>query len=363
MQYLNAEGFFRPVVDRKLCVECGLCEKACPSLHQDKSSLLGEYKDIVLAHSTNSTVRINATSGGIINTLVRYIINKGIVEAVLLAGYDKESPIETGAYILTKENVKLLLEAPRDFASRYVSVPLLQGLKEVQNKYKRIAVVGTSCHMRALAQNPVGGGKSNVDILKIGVTCSGGMSYKATAEYKRKMHLENSKMFYRGDGWPGKNTLIHDGINVEFKHPGSLFERMFSSQVFKNPGCRCCKDHFAEMADISFCDFWDQQELKAETVGNSCVILRSEEAERLMQLMQVDGYINVVRHLTEQEVAMTQMHVLKAKKGNLRTLGKYKFFCGLCDFVFRHELYRFFGLKSYQRFCKHYAVLCRKSAI
>ena len=84
-----------------------------------------------------------------------------------------------------------------------------------------------------------GGGKADLDIFTIGVTCSGGMSYKATEQYKKLQNMPISKMFYRGDGWPGKNCLISsDGNKIEYVHNGSLFERMFSSQIFKNPGVK-----------------------------------------------------------------------------------------------------------------------------
>ena len=140
------------------------------------------------------------------------------------------------------------------------------------------------------------------------------MSYKATEQYKKLQNMPISKMFYRGDGWPGKNCLISsDGNKIEYVHNGSLFERMFSSQIFKNPGCRGCKDHFAEQAEISFCDFWNAEERKTESEGNSCVIIRSARADEYFNKMQKLGFIEVVRDLDEKEVADTQMHALKAK--------------------------------------------------
>lgn len=123
-----------------------------------------------------------------------------------------------------------------------------------------------------------------------------------------------SKMFYRGDGWPGKNCLVSDNLILEYNHLGSLFERMFSSQIFKNPGCRECRDHFAEQAEISFCDFWNAEERRTESEGNSCVIIRSKRAREYFDKMQETGFVEAVRSLNENEVAETQMHVLRAKK-------------------------------------------------
>lgn len=199
----------------------------------------------------------------------------------------------------------------------------------------------TSCRRNSLP-NPsfeTGGGKADLDIFTIGVTCSGGMSYKATEQYKKLQNMPISKMFYRGDGWPGKNCLISsDGNKIEYVHNGSLFERMFSSQIFKNPGCRGCKDHFAEQAEISFCDFWNAEERKTESEGNSCVIIRSARADEYFNKMQKLGFIEVVRDLDEKEVADTQMHALKAKKGKLHSSIRYHVFTKAIDYVFAHNL-------------------------
>lgn len=188
----------------------------------------------------------------------------------------------------------------------------------------------------------------------IGITCSGGMSYKATTEYKRVRNLQSAKMFYRGDGWPGKNSLVTDEKCVSANHSGSLFERMFSSQIFKNTGCRYCKNHFAENADISFCDFWNKNEMASEQEGNSCVIVRTQRAHDLLQRMQDDNYIEIVRKLTEEEIEAGQMHVLKVKKGKPQRIRSYRVFMRMIDFVFCHGFYKLFGLKTYQRICHIY---------
>ena len=221
--------------------------------------------------------------------------------------------------------------------------------------------MGTPCQIQALK---LGGGKANLDIFTIGVTCSGGMSYKATEQYKKLQNMPISKMFYRGDGWPGKNCLISSERNkIEYVHNGSLFERMFSSQIFKNPGCRGCKDHFAEQAEISFCDFWNAEERKTESEGNSCVIIRSARADEYFNKMQELGFIKVVRSLNEKEVADTQMHFLKAKKGKLHSSVRYHVFTKTIDYIFMHNLYERFGIKEYSYFCKFYRRLCERQRL
>lgn len=208
-----------------------------------------------------------------------------------------------------------------------------------------------------------GGGYNKLDIFTIGIACSGGMSCKATEEYKRVQKMRVSKMYYRGDGWPGKNCLVSSESMVEQDHQLSLFEKMFSSQIFKNPGCRYCTDQFAEDADISFCDFWNREEMKKEHEGNSCVIVRSPRASMILSEMQETGYIKVVQRLSEQEVVDTQWHVLLAKKGNIRDKLSYKIFAQVCDFIRTKRIYKFFRTKEYALFCKIHGRILNKARL
>lgn len=208
-----------------------------------------------------------------------------------------------------------------------------------------------------------GGVKENADIFKIGITCSGGMSYKATEEYKRSQGLKISAMYYRGDGWPGKNCLLSSNKTIESDHQGSLFERMFSSQIFKNPGCRNCRDHFAENADISFCDFWDRREMSVEKEGNSCVITRNERLEGIFSKLQDEGYVEIVRELNEKEVINSQYQVLLAKKGDIREKKQFRLFMRVVDYIFKHRIYKLFSIRIYKKFCTYYNRMCRNSHI
>ena len=350
MDYMEQEGVYRPSIDENKCVDCGKCISVCPAERQDKISLMGDFRALYLAHATDDNVRHWATSGGVINALVRYLLDTGIVEAVLMTGYCKDSPIEAKPYWLTRDNVSMLTKYPRDFSSRYTIVPVLEKMKEV-SKNASIAVVGTSCHMTALKCMV---GTNNQNIFKIGITCSGGMSYLATTEFKRLKNAQSAKMFYRGDGWPGKNSLLTDQDCLSENHNGSLFERMFSSQIFKNSGCRYCKDHFAEDAEISFCDFWNKDEMTNEHEGNSCVIVRSDRAYRIIKAMEADNYIQIVRELTETEIESGQLQVLKVKKGDPEKLHSYRLFMKTKEFIFTHRLHRLFGYKVYKLLCRVY---------
>lgn len=359
LEYNSDSGFFLPTINDNDCVNCDLCEKNCPSRssYGDKQTLIGMYRRLLLAHSSDLQVRKNSTSGGVVNTLVRYLIAQEIVDAALVVRKTDESEIGSWYEIITKDTVCSMQTKPRDYASRYVTVPLLGGLADIDFKKKKVAIVGTPCQIAAVDHLNCSG------IVKIGIACSGGMSYKATEEYMRQVNALNGTMFYRGDGWPGKNSVVNGTSEIEYAHNGSPFERMFSSQIFKNPNCRKCGDHFAECADISFCDFWNTDEMQNEHIGNSCVIIRSEALDSIIDHMVTDNCIEIVKDLQEEEIIAGQRNVLKAKKGNLHSSLFFKLFAATSDYIFRKHKYTGFSRKDYEFFCRWYRKMCQRAKL
>ena len=73
----NEEGFLHPTVNTLLCVECGMCEKACPGLlpavDMEKSLTPRAY---IIQHK-DETIRYQSTSGGAFSAIAESIIRRG----------------------------------------------------------------------------------------------------------------------------------------------------------------------------------------------------------------------------------------------------------------------------------------------
>lgn len=359
VNYRNTTGFYNFVLDTEKCVDCGMCMKSCPSLDNDFENNdidVGKFEKLLLVHSTQYTVRHECTSGGVINTLVKFLIDKNIVECVLLVQQNDRSSVGAWMKVINADNVNELSDSPRKFASRYVSIPVLSGIKELIN-IKRIAVVGTPCQIKALCKyNELYKGKS---ILKIGIACSAGISYKATEQLKKLIlnkGMRNSHLtiYYRGDGWPGKNTIITERGKKEKAHNQSLFERMFTSQVFKNEACNLCKDQLAMYSDISAFDFWNPDEIKNEHEGNTGIIIRNKKMESIIRDMIDEGYIKIKSELTEKDIVNSQSRVLYQKKWQMWDKGLLKYYSKLTHLIFYSGFYKLLGRNSYKLLCMIY---------
>ena len=81
------EGFFYPQIDSALCVNCGLCARACPSLNRPEPR---KPLAVYAAKANDTELRLASSSGGIFSLLARQILEKG--GKVFGAAFDKNLP-------------------------------------------------------------------------------------------------------------------------------------------------------------------------------------------------------------------------------------------------------------------------------
>lgn len=81
----DSEGFYYPQVNLSLCINCGLCEKVCPVLQQDKPR---NPVIVYAAKNSNLSTRLASSSGGIFALLAETILRQNGV--VFGARFDNE---------------------------------------------------------------------------------------------------------------------------------------------------------------------------------------------------------------------------------------------------------------------------------
>ena len=76
---LNAEGFYRPVINAEKCVQCGACERICPwNKPVENPNVADVSPKTVAAYAKDGSVRLQSSSGGIFTVLAERVLDDGV---------------------------------------------------------------------------------------------------------------------------------------------------------------------------------------------------------------------------------------------------------------------------------------------
>ena len=137
----DEEGFLYPKVDIDTCIDCGLCEKVCPILHQAEERIPLE---VFAAKNPNEQIRMESSSGGIFTQLAEQVIDTG---GVVFGVKWNEHFEAVHTYTETKEG----LAAFR--GSKYVQSQVGDTFKQAEQFLKQgrqVLYSGTPCQIAAL---------------------------------------------------------------------------------------------------------------------------------------------------------------------------------------------------------------------
>jgi coenzyme F420 hydrogenase subunit beta len=297
-------------VDSAKCSHCGRCLNICPGVKVEfkklnrfvfgqtaSNNLLGNFKKCYLGYSKNKKIRFLASSGGIVTSLLIYLLEKKIVDGVLVTGMSKINPLEPEIFIAY--NKKGILKA---VGSKYLPVPLNIGLKEVlKTKKKKFAVVGLPCHLQGIRKVQIENRELRKKIfLCLGLFCGGTVSFRGTEFLLKLQHLNPSEVKeikFRGEGWPGKITIKTRNKTLFLSF--TRFFNLFNYGLFVPPRCFSCIDFSNELADISFGDAWVPGIMEKDKVGTNIVISRTKKGEEILR--QTKNFISL-KEIDEKKI-------------------------------------------------------------
>ena len=346
------KGLYRPVVDTGKCVSCGLCLKVCPGKghvygegKEDLKALdavLGETIACFTAWSRNESERFCSASGGVVTSLVKALLDKGIYDAAFLVNsYIYSDQLRTAKITAGDLNSQRALS--RYPKSRYFPVSHENAVKDLlRNRKQRTIIIGTSCAVRGFRSLIREAGLDEGRILLIGLFCDKVFNYNAWQYYERAdfhkgrkveaFHFKNKEC----GGWPGNMKFFYkngESSCIDMK------ERTKIKDFFMPERCMYCIDKLNSQADIALGDNYTNQDssplgsnsviirtetgLRAWTEGGSGIEYRKADLQDLVAAQYLDGRINNLYFgdLKEKEIRRTYREEFRLNEGIRREEG------------------------------------------
>lgn len=285
---LDEEGFYKPFVDEKKCIDCGKCISIC---HKYDNSIImsDEYKKVYAAKSKNKNILLNSTSGGIGTHLAEKLIKEGYKAIGVTYNYE----------LNRAENI--IIEKSEDLCkiqgSKYIQSYSEKIYKEIFKNLKdeKYAIFGLPCQIYGINKYLRKINKRENFVL-IDLFCHGCPSLNLWTKYlsfiKQKYNLlEIEKIEFRSKkkGWHeylicmnyDKNKIFISKLNTRDE-----FFKLFFSDKFLNKSCYECKLRSTlSYTDIRLGDYWGT-EYELDTEGVSAVVLVTEKGREIFEKLK-----------------------------------------------------------------------------
>ena len=304
--------------DEEKCLRCGICYMICPNTRDLDEELkkrtkweapIGSVIDLASAQTTNPMVGERCTDGGVVTSLLLYLLDNHMIDAALVSRSDgpfHRAPLlaTTGEEIISAAGSHYDESFHIGELGSYYSTysPAMYELKRLREGFmNRVAMVGTPCQIHTVRK---------MQVLKIipsdvikyyfGLFCMenfsfndlqmGPLSKKYGFDLTQVVKVNVKEDFF---------VYLEDGrvIHIPFEDIDSI----------ARPACLVCPDFSAEYSDISFGGLGSPE-------GYTTVLIRSEKGKWVYREALSAGYIKERRFSSVQKARNDWM------KTNLKVL-------------------------------------------
>jgi len=336
----NAYGEYNPHLVGN-CVDCGLCAKVCPfvrgNANEDdigkakfgeipgirNSSEVGYYLESYVGYTTDTRIRWNSASGGLVTWTLSALLKRGDIDyAVCVKPVRERGKLFEFAICGTAEELR------RCSRSCYYPVELSSVVSKVLSKPGRYAVVGLPCALKALRRAEELNDKLENRIrYHLGLVC-GQQKSAFFAEYVCALggsdpeYLDSVEFRVKDEHRPASDYGLRfrwcdprGNCQSAVVHWTEGMGKAWCEGYFKLNACNYCDDLFAEVADVAYMDAW-LPEYSSDSAGTSIVLLRNKELLKCLRQGNESGEVQL-EELNHDQVVRSQQGALKAKRKGL----------------------------------------------
>jgi coenzyme F420 hydrogenase subunit beta len=258
----------------------------------DKSyyhTYIGPYKNIYIGYSNDSQVRLNSASGGILSSVLIWLLEKKMIDGAVVLQMSDEKPWLTEPVIATNKGD--ILNAAQ---SKYIISSTNEILPEIGKFQGKLAYVGLPGQVQSIRKLQVSNHPAVKNIEYIfgpfyGNTLHFSSIRSLLRSYGIKDYTKIKKLYFRYGEWPGNMRIeLSDDRVIELKKFYANY--LIPSHILKNS--LLCTDFTNEFTDISGGDAWAPQ-YEERGKGFSLVIPRTEKGLNILSDMQKEGWISL----------------------------------------------------------------------
>lgn len=282
----DKNGFLCPTIDESKCIDCGLCKKTCPVLN--KKEQVEKKLDAYAVINKDEIVRKESSSGGVFNSLARYVLNKnGVVFGAL---FDENFKVKH-AYI---ENESGLIKLQK---SKYVQSEIGVTYKEVKTflgEGRLVLFTGTPCQIGGLQAYLK---KDYDNLITQDFICHGVPSPKVWEKYIEKKQLKGKikevSFKDKRTGWNKYSITFEHNSNTDSELArNNHYMLLFLKDVILRQSCYNCafKDKYRN-SDITLADYWGVENVHtqfSDDKGTSLVVLNSKKGKDVFNEIKQD---------------------------------------------------------------------------
>lgn len=291
----DEQGFLYPVIDDKMCVDCGLCQKVC-QIGNEKKFIYPAVSEC-LGVKNQDFIRQKSSSGGIYTAISDLIL----LNSEKIFGGGHKNGVCAGVIFDNDYKVKHVLahtQMERDLfrGSKYVQSSIENTYKQIVSELRNnvpVLFTGTPCQVAGLRAYLQGTKTSEELLVTNDVVCHGVPSPGVWKDYvdflQKKYNSKLTEFTFRNKkvGWRGYNISagFENGKIVGNEKSTKIFTNLFLKDIMLRPSCFYCP--YAQMgrcSDITIGDFWGIEKAIpdfSDNQGISMVLLNTQRGEKV----------------------------------------------------------------------------------
>ena len=299
MEEVPPHGYLYPVINRDLCIDCGLCRKVCPA-----NNAPNFYKPLTAIAAVNKDYNdlMTSSSGGASSVLAQRVIEDG---GIVYGSVEVDYANISHCRINRKEDLYKIKGSK--YVHSYTTECYPQVKKDLKDGYK-VLFFGTPCQVAGLINYLR---KPYDNLITVDLCCHGVPSQKFLRDDVEEFCDRNEKnLRNKGDmskPWDRYKMTVNDKKKEMISSPflkDNYITAFMSGLLFRENCYSCPYAKALRVSDITIADFWGYKGNKIRTDDGISLLMPSTNKGLLL----IDACKEAL-HYEEREVA-------EAIKGN-----------------------------------------------